>query len=101
MLLVLLELRQVTTGLRWLGVLAVLSGAFLKVKRLNMEFQVMRVARNVFDVFQGKQWGTWSRLRAGRNGVYVADGERLSYDTTRQLAASIDPREEKQLVTLN
>lgn len=66
-----------------------------------MDFQVMRVARNVFDVFQGKQWGTWSRLRAGRNGVYVANGERLSYDTTRQLAASIDPREEKQLVTLN
>lgn len=66
-----------------------------------MEFCVQRVSRNVFDVFQGKQWGTWSRLRSGRNGVYVAQGERLSHATTKQLAASINPQEEKQLVVLN
>lgn len=75
-----------------------------------MEFFVKRVARNVFDVFFGKQWGqtvdhehntSWSRLKAGHSGVYVAKGQKLSYDTTKALAAAINPQEEAQLITLN
>ena len=82
-----------------------------------MEFFVQRVSRNVFDVFQGKQWGfhsvsnpdgttvdhntSWSRLKGGHSGVYVAKGQKLSYETTKALAAAINPQEEKQLVVLN
>ncbi len=82
-----------------------------------MEFFVKRVSRNVFDVFQGKQWGfhsvsnpdgttvdhntSWSRLKGGHSGVYVAKGQKLSYDTTKALAAAINPQEPEQLVTLN
>ena len=65
-----------------------------------MEFFVKRVGFNTFDVFQGKQWGTWSRLRSGRNGVYVAQGERLGHDTTQAVAAAINPRAAEQLVTI-
>lgn len=65
-----------------------------------MEFQVVRVNRTTFDVFQGKQWGDWSRLRSGRNGVYVAKGRSLSYATTKALAANIDSANATQLVAL-
>jgi len=65
-----------------------------------MEFQVVRVNRTTFDVFQGKQWGDWSRLRSGRNGVYVAKGRSLSHATTKALAANIDPANATQLVAL-
>ena len=82
-----------------------------------MEFFVQRVSRNVFDVFSGKQWGfhsisnpdgttvdhntSWSRLKGGHSGVYVAKGQKLSYETTKALAAAINPQVEKQLVVLN
>ena len=82
-----------------------------------MEFFVKRVSRNVFDVFQGKQWGfhsvsnpdgttvdhntSWSRLKGGHSGVYVARGQKLSYETTKALAQAINPHEPEQLVTLN
>jgi len=65
-----------------------------------MEFAVVRVNRTTFDVFQGKQWGDWSRLRSGRNGVYVAKGRSLSHATTKALAAAINPFNATQLVTL-
>lgn len=75
-----------------------------------MQFCVLKLARNTFDVFEGKQWGqtdnhehntSWSRLRSGRNGVYVAQGNKLPHAVTKALAAAIDPREEKQEVTVN
>lgn len=65
-----------------------------------MIFHVRRVSRNVFDVFEGKQWSSWSRLKAGRNGVYVAQGGRLPYAVTKALANGINPREEVQDVVL-
>lgn len=65
-----------------------------------MHFHIRRVSRNVFDVFEGKQWSSWSRLKAGRNGVYVAQGERLPYSTTKALAAAINPVNEVQEVKL-
>ena len=64
------------------------------------EFYVMRVNHRTFDVFQGKQWGAWSRLRSGHSGVYVANGEKLSHAVTKQLATSIDPKQQQQFITL-
>lgn len=82
-----------------------------------MEYLAIRLNRNTFDVFEGRQWGhhsvltpeghtieqnsSWSRLKAGRNGVYVCKGRSLPHSLTKQLAASINPREETQLLTLN
>jgi hypothetical protein len=64
------------------------------------EFAVVRLNRSTFDVFQGKQWGDWSRLRSGRNGVYVAKGRSLPHAVTRALASAIDPRCATQQVSL-
>jgi hypothetical protein len=66
-----------------------------------MEFFVKRAGYNTFDVFAGKQWSSWSRLKAGRNGVYVAMGEKVDHTTTRALAASINPKLTEQFVTVN
>lgn len=65
-----------------------------------MQFQVNKLSNNTFDVFAGTQWDEWSRLRGGRNGVYVSAGRSLPYAVVRELAASIDPSEDKQLVVL-
>jgi len=63
-----------------------------------MEYAVLQVNHNTFDVFEGKQWGhgvepnsSWSRLRGGRNGVYVCKGRSLPYATVRELATAINP----------
>jgi len=82
-----------------------------------MNFFAVKLAHNTFDVFEGNQWGhhvvltpegqeieqnsSWSRLKGGRNGVYVAKGRSLPHALVRALAEAIDPREDKQLVVLN
>ena len=65
------------------------------------EFFVKRAGYNTFDVFRGKQFSSWSWLRAGRNGVYVAAGEKVDHQTAKALASAIDPRQATQLVTVN
>ncbi len=65
-----------------------------------MRFQVNRVSRNVFDIFEGNQWSDWSRLKAGKNGVFVAQGRSLPYSVVRQIAAAINPTLDKQEVCL-
>lgn len=73
------------------------------------EFYAIKLSHNTFDVFEGTQWGatsdyahntSWSRLRGGRNGVYVQAGRSLPHGLVRELAAAINPKEDKQLVTL-
>lgn len=54
-----------------------------------MEFR--RVAANVYDVFQGTQWGTHSRVRQTRNGVYVMQGEKLPHRTLKWLNSVLAP----------
>lgn len=66
------------------------------------EFYAIKLSHNTFDVFEGKQHHPdfWSRLRGGRNGVYVQAGRSLPHGLVRELAAAINPKEDKQLVTL-
>ena len=66
-----------------------------------MEFNVIRAGYNIFDVFEGKQWSSWSRLKSGRHDVYVAAGDRLPHPVTKALAAAINPKLRQQLITLN
>lgn len=71
-----------------------------------MEFYAIRLDYKTFDVFEGKQWGhlaehgnsSWSRLRGGRNGVYVAQGRSLGHSLVKALAAALDPTQQTQLV---
>lgn len=67
-----------------------------------MEFYAVRLDKRTFDVFEGKQYHPdfWSRLRAGKNGVYVAQGRSLPHPITKKLASSIDPHQKTQLITL-
>lgn len=62
------------------------------------EFHAIKVTHNTFDVFEGKQYSPehWSRLRGGRNGVYVAKGRSLPHALVRELAANINPNEQTQ-----
>lgn len=39
--------------------------------------EIRRVDHNTYDVFQGRQWGTWTRVRKGRNNTYALGGEKL------------------------
>lgn len=65
-----------------------------------MNFHVRRVNKSTFDVFEGNQWSDWSRLKAGRNGVFVAAGRSLPYAVVRAVAAAINPTLEAQQVSL-
>lgn len=73
------------------------------------EYYAIKVAHNTFDVFEGTQWGvtdderpntSWTRLKAGRNGVYVAKGRSLPHAVVRALAAGINPHEQTQLINI-
>lgn len=67
-----------------------------------MEFYAIKHSHNTFDVFEGRQFSPehWSRLRGGRNGVYVQKGRSLPHALVRQLASVIDPKEQTQLITV-
>jgi hypothetical protein len=39
--------------------------------------EIRRVDNNTYDVFQGRQWGTHTRVRKGRTNTYVLLGEKL------------------------
>jgi hypothetical protein len=65
-----------------------------------MLFQVIRVGYNTFDVFEGNQWADWSRIKAGRNGVYVAKGRSLPHALVKVLASAINPFNASQLVEI-
>ena len=66
-----------------------------------MEFQVNRLNKNTFDIFEGKQWGSWTRLRGGKNGVYIADGLKLPRPLVRAVAGKINPKLPTQLVKVD
>lgn len=67
-----------------------------------MEFFIKKVNNKTFDCFEGTQWSTWSRLRAGAKGsVYVDNGAKLPYKLVKDLASVIDPNKSEQLVKVN
>ena len=70
---------------------------------MTTEYYAIKHSHNTFDVFEGKQFSSehWSRLRGGRNGVYVQKGRPLPHGLVRQLAAIIDPNEQTQLLRVD
>lgn len=44
-----------------------------------MQIEARRIDRNTYDLFIGKQWGDWIRVRQGRNGTYRLAGMRVDH----------------------
>lgn len=45
--------------------------------------EIRRVTRNIYDVFSGKGWDNWSRLKQGRIGTFVQGGNRMTFSELR------------------
>lgn len=65
-----------------------------------MNFYIRKLDNRRFDVFEGNQWSSWSRLKGSRKGVFVSDGLSLPYAVVKQLAAQINPSLESQTIVV-
>jgi len=48
-------------------------------------YEIRRVDHNTYDVFIGKQWSDWTRVRVGRTSAYILDGLKLPYAFLKHL----------------
>lgn len=67
-----------------------------------MEFYARKLDNKTFDLFEGTQYHPdfWTRVKAGRHGVYVKQGRSLPHQVVKALAAQIDPSLNGQIVVL-
>ncbi len=56
------------------------------------EIEARRIDKYTYDLFFGKQWGSWSRVRQGKNGVYRVAGEKVDHQTLKALNNILAPR---------
>ncbi len=66
-----------------------------------MNFFIRKLDARRFDVFEGKQWSTWSRLKSSRKGVFVEKGLSLPYNIIKALADNTNPNLQEQTIILN
>lgn len=50
---------------------------------------VKKLKPHVYDVFVGKGWDNWSRVRKGHWGVSVVQGNRLPKNALREVATHL------------
>jgi hypothetical protein len=50
-----------------------------------------RIDAHVYDIFQGKQWDEWSRVRKGRSSTFVLAGNRLPHGLLKALDDILRP----------
>jgi len=55
------------------------------------DIEVRRVNRFTYDLFLGKQWGTWARVRQGRSSTWQMAGEPLPKSLLRELHDVLHP----------
>lgn len=65
---------------------------------MSLNFLCLKVDHRTFDIFEGKQWSSWSRLKSGKQGVYVTGGEKLPFKTVKAIASQINPKESIQTI---
>lgn len=67
-----------------------------------MEFFVLRYDARTFDIFEGKQYceASWTRLKAGKMGVYIQKGQKLPHHITKTIASKIDPSLNHQFIII-
>lgn len=47
--------------------------------------ELRRVDHNTFDLFQGKGWNNWTRVRKGRSSTFGVAGQRIPHGLMREL----------------
>lgn len=57
-----------------------------------MSIELRRVGPYIYDLFQGNQWSTWSRVRKGRSSTFVMAGEKLPHSLLKDLDGILHPR---------
>jgi hypothetical protein len=50
---------------------------------------IRRLAANVYDVFLGKGWNNWTRVRRNNRGVHIIDGQPLGPFIIKELKARL------------
>ena len=54
-------------------------------------YEARRIDNNTFDIFIGKQWSDWVRVRKGRNGTYRLAGNKVDHAFLREMDAILAP----------
>lgn len=47
--------------------------------------ELRRVDHNTYDLFQGKGWNNWTRVRKGRSSTFGVAGQRIPHALMRDL----------------
>ena len=55
------------------------------------DIEVRRVNRFTYDLFLGKQWGTWARVKQGRSSTWQMAGDPLPKPLLRDLHEILHP----------
>ena len=53
--------------------------------------EARRIDNNTYDIFIGKQWGDWVRVRKGRSSTYRLAGMRVPHDLLKWLHTVLAP----------
>jgi hypothetical protein len=53
--------------------------------------EARRIDKNTYDIFQGKGWDNWVRVRQGHNGTYRVMGEKVDHSTLKELDTILAP----------
>ena len=53
--------------------------------------EARRVDNNTYDIFIGKQWGTWVRVRQNRHNTYRVGGNKVDHAFLKELHEILAP----------
>ena len=53
--------------------------------------EVRRVSGNVFDVFLGRQWSDWVRMKVTRHGAFRIDGLKVDHQLRKEISDLLNP----------
>ena len=56
-----------------------------------MDIEARRINSNTYDLFFGKQWSDWIRVRQNRHGVYRVAGMMIDHPTMKELHNILAP----------
>lgn len=54
--------------------------------------EIRRVDHNTYDLFHGKGWNNWTRVRKGRSSTFGLQGQRIPHSEMKALDEVLHPR---------
>ena len=57
-----------------------------------MTHEARRLDKFTYDIFQGKGWDNWVRVKQGRSSTYRIAGEKITHAELKDLHQILDPR---------